>query len=729
MPARGTRHPIVGRPHGCRIEFNILSQHSTSPREFPREDRAAIARRAIIALAVVFACWLRFAGPLLWDNGTVYLHESTVMDVPFRLYAARRAAQGDWPTWSPHLFCGFPLFAYNEAGMLYPLHWPLIAFPTPKANDVIIATHYLIAGWGMAAYSLSRGFRAPAAILGAVWLMTSSPMQTAHAQPVALQVFTYIPLALACVDRATKGSTVALWLAAGINGLTMFIGQPEIVLQCFLMELLLLATAEGASMVGFARQAILLVAFPFLLSAAQMLPLYLFFHDSNRTALDTSATSIHRTMSVLQLLPGRNAPSTHWPTLDQGGRVGGALALWDYLSMLVMASIAVTRATPRRFVYVWSSAGFLGALIGTQGWLARLVFKLPILSWFHFPLVFLLQTLIGYMILAAAGVDWVDRTLRDRFGSLGSIIVGGLVFVGCWSATFNDLGKYLAFPNPIPTHSAIADQVRNSDGRLWVEGGAWDACGDPFRASDLAQGLEPLPPNVNLLFNVRSANLYNHQFVPAPAPMSELQSTIVTLGRRLELTSCTHVSSLRPVHDDRGLERLPNKEICFYRVKAPTPRAYIVHEIERWSDPKERLTRLNESEFNPGRVAIVETSIHLDPAPMAPSKVAWTQQNLRTLRLEVDSVATGLLVIADTFSRGWRATLNGQATPVLKTNHAFCGVVVPGGKHVVELSYSPWEIPVGFALSLLGWSFWTWRVGREWMTARTRPSRPLTTSD
>jgi len=50
-----------------------------------------------------------------------------------------------------------------------------------------------------------------------------------------------------------------------------------------------------------------------------------------------------------------------------------------------------------------------------------------------------------------------------------------------------------------------------------------------------------------------------------------------------------------------------------------------------------------------------------------------------------------LLVLAQPWAPGWRAQVDGAPAPLVRTNIAGLGVVVPAGRHAVELDYRPWR--------------------------------------
>jgi hypothetical protein len=51
----------------------------------------------------------------------------------------------------------------------------------------------------------------------------------------------------------------------------------------------------------------------------------------------------------------------------------------------------------------------------------------------------------------------------------------------------------------------------------------------------------------------------------------------------------------------------------------------------------------------------------------------------------------GVLVVSDTFTPGWSATIDGEAAPIFPVDVAFRGLALPPGDREVVLSYSPWR--------------------------------------
>jgi hypothetical protein len=69
-------------------------------------------------------------------------------------------------------------------------------------------------------------------------------------------------------------------------------------------------------------------------------------------------------------------------------------------------------------------------------------------------------------------------------------------------------------------------------------------------------------------------------------------------------------------------------------------------------------------------------------------------------RIDVRAEGPGLLVLAEGYSRGWRALVDGAPAPVLRVNHAQLGVMLPAGLHRIDFRYRPPGFAAGACVSL-----------------------------
>ncbi len=194
-------------------------------------------------------------------------------------------------------------------------------------------------------------------------------------------------------------------------------------------------------------------------------------------------------------------------------------------------------------------------------------------------------------------------------------------------------------------------------------------------------------------------------FVPQPeSPLSDLLNIRYFIHRG------------RPPDTIKPMLQFPD----YWVVQNPysLPRAFIPRRAEIISEKSERLRRLADPSFDPREVAYVETSSSLPPPPYKGLAQIIAETPLY-VRIRVDMQTAGLLLLADSWNRGWTASFNGKPLEVMPTNHAFRGVIVPTGVGVVEYRYDPASFRSGLWIGILAlmttvlWAAVVWRRARR----------------
>ena len=124
------------------MKDTILStQHSALSTQ---HSARRLAPYLLIALLILFFFHKLAFSNLILGRGDLFLYF-----YPYWHAAAERLRAGSIPLWNPNLFMGAPFLANSQAGVLYPLNWPLwLLLPTPYAVSASILLHLVIAGWG-----------------------------------------------------------------------------------------------------------------------------------------------------------------------------------------------------------------------------------------------------------------------------------------------------------------------------------------------------------------------------------------------------------------------------------------------------------------------------------------------------------------------------------------------------------------------------------------------------
>ncbi len=126
------------------------------------------------------------------------------------------------------------------------------------------------------------------------------------------------------------------------------------------------------------------------------------------------------------------------------------------------------------------------------------------------------------------------------------------------------------------------------------------------------------------------------------------------------------------------------------------PRVFVPSQVETIVDDKERLAKLAAADFNPRQTAYVEEPVHLPDECRGSAEIVAEIPTRVTISCDMETA--GLVVLADLWDEGWNAYWDGKPVPILRTNHAMRGVVVPAGKGTLEFRYEPASLAWGWRL-------------------------------
>jgi hypothetical protein len=146
------------------------------------------------------------------------------------------------------------------------------------------------------------------------------------------------------------------------------------------------------------------------------------------------------------------------------------------------------------------------------------------------------------------------------------------------------------------------------------------------------------------------------------------------------------------------------------------PRAFVVYRTRPAPDTPALLATLARDDFDPLVESFVDAGTTTDGPRGAPARVVADEE--KAVEIDATLAQPGLVVLADAYYPGWRATVDGTPAPIVATNHLFRGVPAPAGPHRVRLEYRPASVALGALASLVGW---TAIVALAWGTRSLRP--------
>ncbi len=251
------------------------------------------------------------------------------------------------------------------------------------------------------------------------------------------------------------------------------------------------------------------------------------------------------------------------------------------------------------------------------------------------------------------------------------------------------------------------------------------------RLAPLHGGLQPVhlgAPNLTRLWDVPSASGFNPLVLrrygvllgmadvgrlPPKALEHENRALDLLAVRYLFVPTATW-AGLDPACSDalaadptrwRHVEDLPLGTV--YENPRAMPRAWLVPEVMSLR-PDEILVAIQQSRlpdgrtYDPSMVALVEEPVTLEAQDPA------SQRSAQVIRLSDTSIevrtyteAPAFLVLSDVYYPGWRATIDGEPTHVLRANYVLRGVMLSPGVHVVRFEFRPTIFYAGAGVSAL----------------------------
>jgi hypothetical protein len=139
-----------------------------------------------------------------------------------------------------------------------------------------------------------------------------------------------------------------------------------------------------------------------------------------------------------------------------------------------------------------------------------------------------------------------------------------------------------------------------------------------------------------------------------------------------------------------------------YEIPQGFPRAWSVHEVESVADPAainpkvhaDSLLNLRRRAFVAGKPPALESCPEQD-------RIRTVSRTTNEVVIEAVMGCRGMVIAAEPYFPGWRATVNGGSARVWEAYGFLRGVVVEGGTHRIVLKYRPYSVILGGIATVL----------------------------
>jgi hypothetical protein len=708
-----------------------------------------LAGPALLLLICAGFYWkLTLTSQYTWLDGS----DMAVMDAPRLQFMATEFHRHHFPLWDPYHWMGQP-FLGQFTGLACPTNWLLAFAPMTKAgkltqgsfNWYFVLIRYLGA---LFCYLLCRDLklsRAASILAGCVFVFGGLIGSTDW--PEVINGLTWAPLVFLFLLRAQRGERP--WPSAALSG--MFLGiawlaghhELPIYLSVAAGGVWLAAMMEARRQWWrVARLAAVAYLFTFLTGAFQTLPGYEFGRHAVRWA--GVELPLHFNQPVPYLV---HAEYSNFPTAILGIAFSGFVRHVDPFIGVVALALAVTGvvlvwrkrevrvfALVALFALLFSMAvynvfhGLLYAVLPVFGkarlparilgvfsfavaplvaygldqlreaadslWVRRLVRVLAIAGGLYFVAIFLIA--LGghydpipykgasalYALLAAAALEAARRRA----------IAVGLALLAVSALVVAELGNSgLDFPNSY-------DKNRGANARVLTQN------------RDIAAFLRKQPGPVRANYNDQQLRINFGDWEgidTAGGFTAAVTENIIAQERHLK-----RGSDLLAINYWIGREsNLPNQQPVFegetglkvFRNPDAFPRTWSAHEARAFPNRNYIIPAIQDPAIDLRRtVLLTGKAPQLQTCDPTADQVRYLGASVNRVTLSARLGCRGIVVLADTWFPGWRATVDGKSVPILEVYGAIRGVVVEGGTHRIEFRYLPATAVVGGILSLLG---------------------------
>jgi hypothetical protein len=129
--------------------------------------------------------------------------------------------------------------------------------------------------------------------------------------------------------------------------------------------------------------------------------------------------------------------------------------------------------------------------------------------------------------------------------------------------------------------------------------------------------------------------------------------------------------------------------------------AWFVQNVQTVNSPDEEMAATRS--FDPATTAIVDKQKFQVSGTQfsAGGTATLTEARGNLLKYSVENSANGLLVFSEIYyAEGWKATIDGKESPVIRANYVLRAMEVPAGKHEIVFRFEPESFTNGNRISL-----------------------------
>lgn len=654
--------------------------------------------------------------------------------------------RGEIPLWNPLNNCGLPFLAQWNTLVLYPGSLIYLLLPLPWSMNWFMFAHLLLAAAGMYALALRwTNHRFAASVAGLAFAWNGLTLHVLM-WPNNMAALGWMPWTVLALERAWREGGRRVFVGALVGGMQMLTGAPEIILLTWLIigvfwlrDFMRRESPRAQLFLRFAVCSVMVFA----LCAVQLLPfLDLLPHSDRDTSYGGPVWSMPLWGWANFLVPMFGCTPSVVGVYSQDAQQ------WTSSYYMGIATVAFsllawrTRDARVKWLAAIALAGLVLAL-GHDAYVYAVLKKiLPVLGFVRFPIKYVVLVAFALPLLAAFGVKaflrlserrakaWLDPALigvvllmvaivvlartnpvagtslqtivNSACSRMGLLLLGLMALFlsrggGCFReratnllflvALGTDVLTHMPRQNPVVPNIAYGplsfDEMRtvpkSGEGRAMVSPPMHQALtglANPDPLTMFVGHRRMLLSDCNLLDGVPKVDGFYSLY------LQEMDQ----INRRLYRTTNYHL----PLLDFLGVTQLSDAtELFAWHTRSNAMPLVSAGQEPVFASPAETFDGIFAPAFAPRTTAYLPLEVRAaaSGAQGGQCTVISSEMKRESVVAEVQAGAPSLVLISQAHTTSWRAFVDGQHTQLWKANYGFQAVVVPAGKHRVELRY------------------------------------------
>ncbi len=642
-------------------------------------------------------------------------------------YTTGLLKNGQIPLWNPYAGSGGPVLGESQSGIYYPLE--LIYYflmPANLAFNWMIISAYLLIAAGTYIYGRSVGLIRSAAFFSSI-AFTLSGFMVGHLRHVTIiNTVAFMPLMFFVCERLifrprlywSAALAILIYLSFAPGHLTTAYLVLLVLVAYFLVRLWFVFESKKPESLRPIILFFTAIILGIISSAGTILPAVERIKYSNRASfgIEGALSPAYKLKYLLMFLLPHAFGDPSNGSWDM--RIESYWENIGYIGILplVMAALGAYRGKKNGYILGISFLVFLSflLLLGNFTFFYSLVRNwVPGFSFTRVPGRFLLYIDFFLSILSGFGLMFVSTSLK---GFLKRALIPFIVLLAVFDLfhfgyKFNNVMpvSYFDAPETVKFLKKDPDLFRirqvgfeQSWQQAWLDSGGWQGNLSAYMAQR-----EVLPPDYNLAFGIASpAFIYGMSGRFGVMRSIELDAAVLESlkqARAADFFGMENVKYLLSQFDMGEISnfnlaaKIPtsvgNKTTYIYQNKKWLPRAFLVGKVLYAENSQNILGTMILSDFDP------KTSVILEERNVAlgsgEGRVVIDSYQDNQVELTVEAKDGGFLVLSDTYYPGWKATIDGKDTKILRADYAYRAVYTPGGIHKVIFSYESGWVKVG----------------------------------